>query len=537
MKNYYALPIQTVLEELKTSCNGLSTQEVTCRREEAGLNQLEKFKKPSALLRFLRQFNNILIYILLISGLLTLIFLQEFVDSAVIFGVVVINSIIGFLQEGKAEKALEAIGHILSPNAVVIRNGHRHTVQSTALVPGDIVLLQSGDKVAADIRLLEVKTLQIQEALLTGESNPVTKQVESVPERSVLADRRSMAYSGTLVVYGRGLGVVTATGMRTEIGRISAMLHRVKRLTTPLLRQMEKLGHFLTVIILSCAAFSFLWGVFVWHETLKDMFLAAVGLSVAAIPEGLPAIITITLAIGVTRMARKSAIIRRLPGVEIMGSVSTVCTDKTGTLTRNEMAVQTIVTRTHLYRVKGEADPKKGHITDEKDQYITVNEHPTLTRMMRAGLLCNDAELQYDQIANEWHVEGNPVDGALLTLAAQGKLDLKLEQERFPRLDLIPFESQNKWMASLNHDHEGGIFIFLKGAPERLFARCREEQIQESVFKPLNVEFWHHQLEKLARGGQRVIGFAYRKASAAQKTLNNTDIENNFVFFRLIRVD
>jgi magnesium-transporting ATPase (P-type) len=532
---FYASPTQAVLDNLKTSSKGLTANEVALRRAKYGLNQLTAIKKPSAWFRFFRQFHNILIYILLLSGIMTL-FLQHWVDSFVIFGVVIINSFIGFIQEGKAEKALEAIQSMLSPNAVVIRDGHRHTVQSTALVPGDIVLLQSGDKVPADIRLLEVKTLQVQEAILTGESNPITKQIDPVSEQAVLGDRRSMVYSGTLVVYGRALGVVTSIGMKTEIGRISAMLQHVKRLSTPLLKQMEKLGRFLTAIILSLAVVSFFWGVLFWGESLKEMFLAAVGLAVAAIPEGLPAIITITLAIGVTRMAKKAAIIRRLPAVEIMGAVSTICTDKTGTLTRNEMAVQTIVTRANTYQVKTEGDVEKGNIVKEGDdqQYISINQHLALKKIILGGLLCNDAEVQQEtDKGNNWHVEGNPVDGALLMLAIKAKLDLKLEQEQHPRLDLIPFESQHKWMASLNHDHEGHAFIFLKGAPERLLVRCKEEQIDEQQ-QPIDLDFWKQKLELLASQGQRVLAIAYRPVSTEQKILNNNDIENDFIFLGLV---
>ncbi len=494
LMDWHTLSSSVVLEKLKTSEKGLAGEEIQHRQKTFGLNQLRALKKPSSIFRFLRQFNNILIYILLIAGVATL-FLNHRVDSGVIFGVVIINAIIGFVQEGKAEKALEAIRHMLSPSATVIRDGERRTIQAVNLVPGDIVLLQSGDKVAADIRLIQTKTLQIQEAILTGESNPVTKQAEPVVENAALADRLSMAYSGTLVVYGRGLGVVVETGMRTEVGKISAMLQHVQKLSTPLLQQMEKLGRWLTLMIVLLALMTFLFGVLLWHQDLTEMFMASVGLAVAAIPEGLPAIVTITLAMGVTRMARRNAIIRRLPAVEIMGSVSTICTDKTGTLTRNELAVQTIVTREHTY-----------HLTD--DHLDEILEKPELRMLILSGMLCNDAS--------------NPIDHALLALAVKTKLNLNLENEKYPRMDMIPFESENKWMATLHHDHEGNGYIFLKGAPEKIFSHC--EMIDQ---------FWREKLERLASKGMRVLALAYKKISTEKEILNNEEVDNHFIFLGL----
>jgi len=519
--DWHSLSPSAVLERLKTSDKGLAGAEIQLRQRKYGLNRLRVLKKPSIIFRFLRQFHNILIYILMLSGVATL-FLHHWVDSGVIFGVVIVNAIIGFIQEGKAEKALEAIRHMLSLSAVVIRDGERRTIQASTLVPGDIVLLQSGDKVPADIRLINAKTLQVQEAILTGESNPVTKQVEAVKKEAVLADRLSMVYSGTLVVYGRGLGVVTEIGMHTEVGKISAMLQHVQKLTTPLLKQMEKLGYWLTLAIVLLALITFLFGVFVWHESLTGMFMAVVGLIVAAIPEGLPAIITITLAIGVMRMAKRNAIIRHLPAVEMMGSVSTICTDKTGTLTRNELAVQTIVMSEHTYQVTEAGYHAKGEL-QINHLVFPLSEHPELKMAILVGMLCNDAELY--QREDEIELEGNPVDGALLALALKAKLNLNLEKEKCPRIDMIPFESQNKWMATLHHDHEGHGYVFLKGAPEKILLRCHHAS-----------EFWYKKLEKLAEKGQRVLALAYKDVSPEKEILNTEDIDDHFIFLGLFGI-
>jgi len=333
---WYAATIDEVLASLATSRDGLGEAEVLARRERHGPNTLEIQKPRSALARLLAQFHNVLIYLLIGAGIATAL-LDHAVDSAVIFGVVIVNALIGFLQEGKAERALDAIRNMLAPRAVVIRAGETIEAPAEALVPGDIVKLRSGDKVPADLRLLQTRSLQLDEAALTGESLPVEKAPEPVAADASLGDRTSMAYAGTLVTSGRGLGVAVATGAKTEIGLISTMVSDVEKLTTPLLRQLAIFGQRLSVVILLLAAVTFAFGLLLRGYSATEMFMAAVGIAVAAIPEGLPAILTITLAIGVQRMARRNAIIRRLPAVETLGSVTVICSDKTGTLTRNEM--------------------------------------------------------------------------------------------------------------------------------------------------------------------------------------------------------
>jgi len=373
-QNWHTQNISEVLSAVNSSANGLSTEEASHRLEIYGLNEIALFKQPSVIMRFLRQFNNVIIYVLLVASI-TAMFLDHWIDSIVILCVVILNAIFGFIQEGKAEKAIEAIRQMLAPNANIIRQGRHMKVLANTLVIGDIVLLKSGDKVAADIRLIETKNLQIQEAILTGESQAAEKNSSSVSDSAPLGDRTGIAYSGTTVTYGKGRGVVVATGVNTEIGKIGTMLKNIQPMATPLIRKMNSFGRWITLAIIILAAFTFIIGVFVWHDSMDHMFMAAVGLAVAAIPEGLPPILTIILAIGVTRMARRNAIIRQLPAVETMGSVTTICTDKTGTLTRNEQVVKNIITTQNIYQ--SEEDGQVVFSVDKKT--ATLSDHSDLS--------------------------------------------------------------------------------------------------------------------------------------------------------------
>lgn len=388
---WHALESDRVFEILDTSADGLAQQSVNPRLEKHGPNCLPEPRRHGALARLLLQFHNVLIYVLLAAGSVTAM-LGHWVDTGVILGVVVINAVIGFIQEGKAENALRAIRQMLSPKAMVLRDGQKQTVSAESLVPGDVVLLQSGDKVPADLRLFRVKSLQIQEAALTGESVAVEKNTQPVAADAALGDRSCMAYSSTLVSFGQGNGVVVATGAATEIGLISTMLENVQTLTTPLLRQMDQFGRWLSGGIIVIAVATFAYGVFARDYSAADMFLAAVSLAVAAIPEGLPAIMTITLAIGVKRMAQRHAIIRRLPAVETLGSVTVICTDKTGTLTRNEMTAKLVATTTGRFEVTGVGyNPHGGFLLNDTE--VSVPDYPILKELTRASVLCNEATL------------------------------------------------------------------------------------------------------------------------------------------------
>ena len=526
---WHAREAGVVLETCTGSVDGLTREEAERRLARFGANRLPAIKRTNPFVRFLNQFNNLLIYVLLIAAAVTLL-LQHWVDSGVIIGVVFINALIGFIQEGKAEKALDAIRNMLSHEATVLRSGEHTLLPAEQLVPGDIVLLSAGDKVPADLRLFHVHNLGIDEATLTGESLPVNKTVQPVSENTELADRRCMAYSGTLVTRGQGEGIVIATGAKTEIGRINAMLRDVSTITTPLLRQIDQFGRWLTLGILILAACNLLFGVIIHTFSLTEMFLAGVGLAVAAIPEGLPAIITITLAIGVQRMARRNAIIRRLPAVETLGSVTVICSDKTGTLTKNEMTVQQVVTADRDFRVTGVGYNPHGTIT-LNGEVIQPEHHPILTEVARAAVSCNDATLhrEYDRTI----LEGDPTEGALLTLALKAGVDQKLQLEEFPRTDLIPFESEHQFMATLHHDHAGHGFIYCKGAPERLIGMCNTQR-RSGQDQALEVTNWHRRIEEMASRGQRLLAIAFKPARAEQKELHFSDVDGGLSLLGIV---
>jgi len=525
---WHATPADAVLASLGTDAAGLSTGEVRQRLDHYGPNRLRPPARRSALRRLLAQFHNVLIYVLLGAAALTAA-LGHWVDTGVILGVVAINALIGFVQEGKAERALQAIRGMLSPAATVMRDGRRSSVPAETLVPGDVVLLESGDRVPADLRLLETKGLRIEEAALTGESVPVDKAAAPVAAEAALGDRFDMAYSGTLATAGRGRGVVVATGDHTEIGRISSMLANVTTLTTPLLRQFERFGRWLTGGILLLAVGTFAFGNLVRGFSATDMFLAAVGLAVAAIPEGLPAIMTITLAIGVQRMARRNAIIRRLPAVETLGSVTVICTDKTGTLTRNEMMVQSVATSRSYYEVTGSGYRPHGDFLLDGHR-VDPGERPLLADMLRAAMLCSDATLS--DVDGVWSVNGDPTEGALVALAMKAKLDPGTENRALPRTDVIPFESEHRFMASLHHGDGGDGSLFVKGAPERLLEMCRLQE-SERGSEPLDHGYWERRIDEIGTRGQRVIALAERPAAADHRSLSLDDVSDGLVFMGL----
>jgi magnesium-transporting ATPase (P-type) len=519
------------LRRLESARQGLTEDEARARLERHGPNRLKPPKRRGPLARFLLQFHNVLIYVLIAAAVLTGL-LGEWVDTGVIVGVVLINAFIGFLQEGKAEKALDAIRKMLSLHATVRRDSRRADVDAEDLVPGDIVLLASGDKVPADLRLIEVKNLRIEEAALTGESEPVEKTLSPAEPAAPVGDRTCMAYSGTLVAYGQGAGVVVATGDATEIGRISEMIAEVQEVTTPLLGQMAQFGRWLSAAIVGIAAATFAAGIAFRGYSAVEMFMAAVALAVAAIPEGLPAVMTITLAIGVQRMAGRNAIIRRLPAVETLGSVTVICSDKTGTLTRNEMTVQQVVTAAGTVDVSGVGyAPRGGFAVGGRD--ADPAEHTELREAARAALLCNDAVLK--ERDGEWRIEGDPTEGALVVLARKAGLDPHLEAEELPRMDAIPFESEHRFMATLHHDHAGHRFIYLKGAPERVLELCASER-RDGEDRPIDLQRWQARVEKTAAAGQRVLAVAFRAAAKDQHELGFDDVDGGFTLLALMGI-
>ncbi|KPV41873.1 carbonate dehydratase [Thiohalorhabdus denitrificans] len=519
---WHGLKIEEVLARQDATAHGLSGGQVRERLERYGENRLPAPERSGPWKLFLRQFHNVLIYVLLAAAGGTA-FLDHWVDTGVILGVVLINAVVGFLQEGKAEEALDAIRGMLSPKALVLRDGQRRTIPAEELVPGDLVFLQAGDKVPADLRLLRAHNMRVNEAMLTGESVAVDKRAEPVAPDADLGDRDSMAFSGTLVAFGQGRGVVVATGSATQIGRISTLLEEVETLTTPLLRDIGVFGRWLSVAILVLAGVTFAFGYWVRDYELVETFLAAVSLAVAAIPEGLPAIMTITLAIGVQRMAGRNAIIRRLPAVETLGSVTTICSDKTGTLTRNEMTVQNIVTAEDTFGVSGVGyEPHGGFSLEGRD--VEPADHPVLAEALRAILLCNDAEIHNRD--GEWVLEGDPTEGALVTAALKGQLDPRETGELYPRDDVIPFEAAYKFMVTLHHHHAGDhSFLFLKGAPERVLALCDKERTRDGGARPIDTGRWERRMEAEASRGQRLLAVAVKDVEADKRALEFGDVE------------
>ena len=519
-----------VLGQLTSSADGLSQDEASARLAAHGPNRLPEPKRRGALIRFVLHFHNILIYVLLGSAAITAS-LGHVTDTLVILAVVVANAAIGFVQEGKAEKAMDAIRRMLALKASVLRDGTRRSVEGESLVPGDIVLLEAGDKVPADLRLIRAHGLQVQEAILTGESMAVDKQTQAVAADAALGDRTCMAFSGTLVTSGVGRGVVVDTGGNTEIGRISGMLSEVEILTTPLVRQMNVFAKWLTILILLIAAVMLVFGYFVEHFEFSEMFMAVVGLSVAAIPEGLPAVLTITLAVGVQAMARRQAIVRRLPAIETLGSVSVICSDKTGTLTRNEMMAASVVTQTHVFALEGAGYEPNGVIR-LNDATVNAREHTILEELGRSAALCNDASLhEHDGV---WTIEGDPMEGALLTLSGKIGIDIRSEVAKWTRTDAIPFDAKHRFMATLSHDHENHAFISVKGAPEQILSMCAEQRSLTGGAEPLDEEYWHVKAEAIAAKGQRVLAFAVRPTSPEHTVLEFSDVERGLILIGLV---
>jgi magnesium-transporting ATPase (P-type)/predicted PurR-regulated permease PerM len=514
--------------------NGLSQTEAQQRLKQYGSNTLTPVASRSAIKRFLIQFHNVLVYVLIVAAGVTAA-IEHWVDSGVIVGVIFINAVIGFIQEGKAEKALDAIRNMLTHQAMVRRDNKNFLIPAEQLTPGDIVSIESGDKVPADLRLIQVKNLRVDESMLTGESLPVEKNNAAVDARAALGDRFCLAYSGTLVTYGTALGVVVSTGDKTEIGRISSLLRTVPQLVTPLLRQIARFSQWLTFVILSAACATFAYGWYFHHSSLGELFLSAVGFAVAAIPEGLPAIMTITLAIGVQRMARRNAIIRRLPAVETLGSITVICTDKTGTLTCNEMTVKSVFVDNALFDVTGVGyDPQGGF--ELAGAAVNIEDHPSLHELAKASVLCNNAALE--QKGGNWIIHGDPTEGALITMVHKAKLDPVLLNREMPRIDFIPFESENRYMASLHiaslHlDPSGHAFVFVKGAPERVLSMCRLQRDNGEDI-PIQLAHWQQIMDEIAGRGQRLLAIAVKKAPSVQKQIDPADIETGLTLLGII---
>ena len=522
---WHALAAEQALAELAAGADGLPADEAARRLARHGPNRLPEPARPGALARLLRQFNNLLLYVLMAAAVVTA-FMGHLVDTAVIAAVVLINALIGFVQEGKAEKSLDAIRRLLAPHARVLREGHAHDIEASALVPGDVLLLASGDSLPADVRLLQARHLHVDESALTGESVPAAKHTEPVAEASAIGDRRCMAYAGTLVTQGQARAVVVATGAATELGRIGHLMATVEAGTTPLLARMAEFGRVLTAVVLAAAAllFGFGWGV--RGMPAAEVFMAAVGLAVAAIPEGLPAIMTIALAIGVQRMAARHAVIRRLPAVETLGSVTVICSDKTGTLTKNEMTVQQLVLAGQVLDVPGAGYAPAGP--------LPPTAHAALAPLLDVAALCNDASvLERD---GQWVLGGDPTEGALVTLAMKGGLEPALRRLERPRLEVIPFESEHRYMATLHAVAGGGTEALVKGAPERVLAMCTQQLAADGRAEPLDTAAWQAAIDTKARAGRRVLALARRALPSAQSELDHGHVAEGLELLGLVGI-
>jgi potassium/sodium efflux P-type ATPase len=535
-EHWHHLPTGEVLRLLETdSEQGLHPLEVDNRQQRYGANTLTQREGKGPLIAFLEQFNQPLIYILMAAGVITGI-LGEWIDMGVIFAVVLINAIVGFVQEAKALQAMEALAKGMESEATVIRGGDKQRISATQLVPGDLVCLQSGDKVPADLRLLQSRDLQIDESAMTGESVPVEKYpLEQLPSDTVLAERTNIVYSSTLVTYGTGMGIVTSIGDRTEIGQINEMIASAEVLETPLTRQIERFSLALMKVILGIAGLTLIASLVrnevVDQEALKEAFLETVALAVGAVPEGLPVVVTITLAIGVSRMAKRHAIIRKLPAVETLGSTTVICSDKTGTLTQNEMTVQEVFAGGEKFEVSGIGYGFEGKFSQDMTE-IEPQSYQALSECLTAGLLCNDSRLVSKD--EGWRAEGDPTEAALITSATKAGLSKQELESVLPRVDTLPFESEHQYMATLHErEPEQTHLVYIKGSTEQILPRCQNAYSASGTPIPIDEVAIHQVVNEMAERGLRVLAFARAEFSPDTHSLTHESIEGGLTFLGL----
>ena len=522
---WHAIDYKEVLENFESSLQGLELEEVETRRQKYGANELKRKNKDGILKVLWRQINNPLIWVLIGSSTLATA-LGKITDGMVVLAVVVVNSIIGFIQEYKAGKAIEALSNMVPENATVIRNGNIITIPVSEIVPGDIVQVAAGDRIPADMKIIQQKNLQVEEAALTGESVPSQKTTEAVTPDAVIGDRKCMVYSGTLVVSGTATAVVVKTGMDTELGKISDMLNETVDLDTPLTKKLGVIGKYLTIGIVAITAIIMFIGTYralgqgvLLFDALKESLIFAIALAVGAIPEGLPAVVTIALAIGVQRMAKRNAIIRKLPAVETLGSTTVICSDKTGTLTRNEMTVSELWNYNYSIQVTGVGYHKAGVFKQNNAELAALPEDMLL--LLKKAVLCSDANVLYT--ANEYSISGDPTEVALVVAAAKAGISIDGLRQEIPRKDVVPFDSEKQYMATLNDN------IILKGAPEVVLKRCSTHVGGVN----LDTQKIISQIELLGSKGMRVLAIAQKTQSKSDE-ISVDDIENGFEFIGLI---
>ena len=513
-KRWYQQSAEQVFDALESCSTGLTSSEAKARQEEYGYNEL-KFKKRSTLIRFLMQFHSPLVYVLLVAAAFTVI-LDMWMDAAVILAVVFANTIIGFLQEGKAEESVEALEKMMTPECTVFRDGEKKVIPARELVPGDVVRLEEGDKVPSDLRLFYAKNLSADEAALTGESVPTRKNVApiSTPNLSP-ADQHCITFSGTFITQGSGQGVVVATGEHTEIGRIAELMKGTQKITTPLMRKMADFTRLLVIAVLVIAAINFILAL-LFGFNLEYSFLASVSLAVAAIPEGLPAILTITLAFGVTAMARRNALIKRLPAAETLGCTTVICSDKTGTLTKNQMTVSRIYCGGKEYQVSGVGYSPSGKFVTNDGAINPEQEGKELIETLKVGYLCNNATLV--ETNNEYSIIGDPTEGALVVSARKAGITSDL-----PKLDEFPFAAEQQCMATL-HEGMNENVIYVKGSPERVLRMCQDQLVNGSI-APLRTGEINAEADFMAGEALRVLGMAYKHVPTDKKALKPEDLK------------
>jgi Ca2+-transporting ATPase len=514
VEEWHSLTTEDVFAKIGSSAKGLSAGEAKKRLKEHGINLLQIKTSETIPRILLRQLKNPVVYVLLLSTALAFA-LRKFVDGSVVLGVVILNTIIGFIQEYRANRIIKALAALMPHKATVLREGKQKVILASHVAPGDIVVLQAGDRAPADLRLLSLKNLQCDEAALTGESVPVAKKVEAMPLETPVADRKCMVFSGTHVTAGTGVGVVVATGLKTEFGRISELIEQVVPLETPLSITFKKIARGITTAVLLVGGCLFIIG-YLRGSSLFDSGLAAVALAVAAIPEGLPAVLTIASAIGVRRMARKQAIVRQLPAVEALGSTTIICTDKTGTLTHNEMTVQRIWTHSGFSLVTGSGFGTEGHITPQKGVKEQALEEE-IAPLLRMAILCSDASL------TDGAPVGDPTEVALIVAGRKAGLEEARLHSEWPRRDVIPFDPARRVMATFNASAEGKAFVFLKGAPEEVLLRCAATE-PEALKK----------VDEMAADGMRVLAFAQKETQVIENKLLEEEIKDGFVFLGLV---
>jgi Ca2+-transporting ATPase len=518
---WYQLDEEKVFQKLETSEEGLPGSEADKRLEKYGPNKLPETEGISRLKILLHQFTSPLIYILIVAAVVTA-FLGEYIDTGVIVAVLILNAVIGYFQEYKAETSVRALKSMVVPKARVVREGREKEIPSEGLVPGDVVLLASGGKVPADLRLFKTTELKIEEAPLTGESVPVEKKSSPIPEENLTpGDQTNMAFMGTVVVNGRARGIVVETGSKTVLGQIAREVGELSVTATPLQQKIVKFSHFIGLLVLGSAAAISVLGFFL-GMTLAEIFKIAVAASVAAIPEGLPIVVTITMAIGISRMAKRNAIIRKLPAVETLGSTTVICSDKTGTLTKNEMTVKVIYDGRHSYEVMGSGYEPKGEILHDWESCDAATLEG-ICGVVRIGMLCNESNIYEEE--GQVKVDGDPTEGALVVSAMKAGLIPEEEKNRYPQLLILPFESDRGFMATL-HEHEHQRLIFVKGAPEKVLEMCTDSASGNPFDRAKSLEMAEH----FAGDGMRVLAMAYKEAPDDLSELTHQHVENNLIF-------